>query len=89
MASHHPSANTGEESFIILQSLLCLLREKNILSRADLDELCRKVDQRAAGQPEGPLHCCAESASAASADLQQMNSYLGQRFGGKRARLGR
>ena len=89
MASHHPAANTGEESFIILQSLLCLLREKNILSRADLDELAHKVDQRAAGQVEGPLPCCAESASAASADMQRMNSYLGQRYGGKRARFGR
>ena len=89
MASHHPAADPGEESFIILQSLLCLLREKNVLSRSDMEELCRKVDQRAAGQPEGPLPCCTHSASAAAQDMHQMTSYLGQRYGGKRSRVAR
>ncbi|MBB3876464.1 hypothetical protein GGR47_002719 [Sphingomonas aquatilis] len=28
---------TGDESLVILQSLLCLLREKNVLSRADIE----------------------------------------------------
>ncbi len=28
-------SHTGDESLVILQSLLCLLREKNVLSRAD------------------------------------------------------
>lgn len=76
-----PAAEMGEESLVILQSLLCLMREKNILSRADIEELCRKVEQRS-----GPLACCAETASAASADMQRMTSYIGQRYGGKHAR---
>jgi hypothetical protein len=81
-AAHLPAADTGEESLIILQSLLCLLREKNLLTRADVEELCRKVEERA-----GPLSCCPQTASAASADMQRMTSYIGQRYGGKHARL--
>lgn len=76
-----PASATGEESLIILQSLLCLLREKNLLSRADIEELSRKVEQRT-----GPLSCCPEAANAASADMQRMTSYIGQRYGGKHAR---
>ena len=87
MDAAHPSAhNPGEESLIILQSLLCLLREKNVLSRADIEELSHKVTLRAAGKTEGPLPCCRESAAAASADMQQMTSYIGQRYGGKHHR---
>ena len=71
----------GAESFIILQSLLCLLREKNVLSRADLELLAHKVEQRAAGG-DTALPCCTHTASVASADLRQMMSYLGQRYGG-------
>lgn len=80
------AGNPGEESLIILQSLLCLLREKNILNRADLEELSRRVELRAEGRMEGPLHCCPESAKAASADMERITSYLGQRYGGKHAR---
>lgn len=76
------AADTGEESLIILQSLLCLLRERNILSRADIEELCRKVEASA-----GPLSCCAETASAASADMQKMGSYIGRHYGGKHLRV--
>lgn len=79
-------ADPGAESFIILQSLLCLLREKNLLTRADLEELSRKVEQRAAGGGEGPLPCCLQTAAAASADMRQMTHYLGQRYGGKHGR---
>lgn len=79
--------DSGDESLIIIQSLLCLLREKNILSRADIEELAHKVEARATGITEGPLPCCAHAASAASADMQRMTSYIGQRYGGKHARL--
>jgi hypothetical protein len=81
-----PPADAGEESMVIIQSLLCLLREKNILSRADIEELCAKVEQRAAGIADGPLPCCAAVASAASADMRQVTSYIGRRYGGKHAR---
>lgn len=88
MASvHHPAADTGEESLIILQSLLCLLREKNILSRADIEELTHKVAMRAAGKADASLPCCAEAASAASEEMRRVTSYIGQRYGGKHARL--
>jgi hypothetical protein len=81
-----PVVNSGDESLVMLQSLLCLLREKNVLSRADIEELCLKVSQRAAGQPDGPLDCCAETAKAASADMQRISAYIGRRYGGKHMR---
>ncbi len=87
MASMHGVAvDSGDESLIILQSLLCLLREKNVLSRADIETLAHKVEQRAAGH-DAALPCCTHAASAASAELREMTSYLGQRYGGKHARL--
>ena len=76
------AAATGEESLIILQHLLCVLREKNILSRADIEDLCHKVVDSA-----GPLSCCPEAASAASADMRRMTSYIGKQYGGKHARI--
>ena len=76
------AAVTGEESLVILQHLLCLLREKNILSRADIEDLCHKVAGSA-----GPLDCCPQAASAASADMQRMTTYIGRQYGGKHARL--
>ena len=83
----HPAADPGEESLIILQSLLCLLREKNILNRADIEELSAKIERRARGTADGPLPCCSEAASAAMADMQQVSEYIGRRYGGKHARL--
>ena len=77
-----PAATTGEEGLIILQHLLCLLREKNILSRADIENLCDKVVDSV-----GPLSCCPQAASAASADMQRMTSYIGKQYGGKHARV--
>ena len=85
-SAHHPTADPGEESLIILETLLCLLREKNILSRADLEELSHKVRLRAAGAADGPLPCCPNAAEAASEDIQRVTRYIGQRYGGKHAR---
>ena len=76
----------GEESLIILQSLLCLMREKNLLSRADVEELCRKVDRRAHGTSQVPLPCCPQAATGASGVMHRLTSYLGQRYGGKHLR---
>jgi hypothetical protein len=81
------AADTREEGIIILQSLLCLLREKNILTRADIEDLCRKVEARAAQAADGPLPCCSEAAAAASADMQAVTQYIGARYGGKHARV--
>lgn len=76
----------GDESLIILQSLLCVLREKNLLTRADIEELCHKVEMRAAGTGDARLPCSAPGATAASSAMQRLTSYLGQRYGGKHAR---
>ena len=92
MATIHPGvhdegADPGEESLIILQSLLCLMREKNLLTRGDMEQLCRKVERRAAGESQIPLPCCSEAALGASGVMQRLTSYLGQRYGGKHARI--
>lgn len=76
----------GEESLIILQSLICLMREKNVLTRADVEELCHKVDRRARGESQIPLPCCSHAAQEASGLMHRLTSYMGQRYGGKRAR---
>ena len=76
----------GEESLIILQSLLCLMREKNLLTRADIEDLCHKVEMRAAGEGGSGLPCCVEVATAASSEMQRLNDYIGHRYGGKHAR---
>ena len=82
MATVASAAETGEESLIILQSLLCLLREKNLLSRADIEELCHKVEART-----GPLSCCDQTASAARDDMARLRSYIGKQYGGKHLRV--
>ena len=88
MASIYPPPEmaSGEESFIILQSLICLLREKNLLTRADIEDLCQKVERRAAGQSQIPLPCCSDAARNASGVMQRLTSYIGQRYGGKHGR---
>ncbi|MDQ2877911.1 MAG: hypothetical protein M3R41_02375 [Pseudomonadota bacterium] len=88
MASIHPAeGGSGEEALIILQSLLCLMREKNMLSRADIEDLCHKVERRAAGESQMPLPCCSQSAEDASGIMQRLTHYIGQRYGGKHARI--
>ena len=82
----HPGVDPGEESLVILQSLICLLREKNLLSRADVERLCHQVSLRAAGAADQPLSCRQEAAVAASQDMERLGSYIGQRYGGKHAR---
>ena len=91
MASIHPltldaETDPGEESLIILQSLICLMREKNLLTRADIEELSHKVQRRAAGESKIPLPCGAHSAESASGLMQRLNAYIGQRYGGKHNR---
>jgi hypothetical protein len=78
--------NAGEESLIILESLLCLMREKNLLTRSDIELLCAKVGRRAEGDSKNPLPCRSESAQEAHSYLRQLTSYLGQRYGGRHAR---
>ncbi len=79
-------ADPGGESLIILQSLLCLMREKNLLTRADMEDLCLKVERRAAGVSQIPLPCCSEAAHGASGVMRRLTRYLGERYGGKHLR---
>ncbi|MEJ2458946.1 MAG: efflux transporter outer membrane subunit [Novosphingobium sp.] len=80
------AANSGDETIIILESLLCVMREKNLLTRADIERLCEKVERRATGKSKLPAPRCVDAAVAAMSVMQQLSSYIGQRYGGKRAR---
>lgn len=73
----------SDKSMIILQSLLCLLREKNILTRADIEELCDRVAMRAAQAEKDPLPCCHNAAHEAATDMARISGYIGARYGGK------
>lgn len=91
MASVNPlpvrsEGDAGAESQVILQALICLLREKNLLTRADIEELCHMVERRAKGESQNPLPCCSEAAQSASGMMHRLTSYLGQRYGGKHGR---
>ncbi len=77
----------GDESLVILQSLLCLLREKNVLTRADIEELTDRVAMRAAQAERDPLPCCAEATQAAAREMARIGSYVGQHYGGKHRRI--
>ncbi|PZQ59849.1 MAG: hypothetical protein DI544_09995 [Sphingomonas taxi] len=81
-----PDAHAGEESLVILQTLLCLLREKNLLTRSDIEDLCERVAMRAAAAERDPLPCCAAATSAAATEMARIGSYIGQRYGGKHRR---
>ncbi|GHC83424.1 hypothetical protein [Novosphingobium pokkalii] len=80
--------DAGEESLIILESLLCVLREKNLLTRSDIELLCEKVERRATGTSRNPLPCNNGSATEAVGYLRRLSAYLGQRYGGKHMRRG-
>jgi len=75
-----------DKTMVILQSLLCLLREKNLLTRADIEDLCEKVRARADGHEPDPLPCQATGALAAAAEMGRIGDYIGRRYGGKHRR---
>ncbi|WP_432215172.1 hypothetical protein [Sphingobium yanoikuyae] len=75
------SVESGDKALIILQSLVCYLREKNILSRCDIEELCERVEAR-----EKEFPCEQHLAAAAAKDMRDLGEYCGKRYGGKRRR---
>lgn len=81
---HAESVDNNDKSLVILQSLLCLLREKNILTRADIEELKEKVAERAA---HDPFACCSNQVAAAVNEMQGLGDYLGKRYGGRHRRV--
>ncbi|KQM69969.1 MULTISPECIES: hypothetical protein [unclassified Sphingomonas] len=79
-------ADPEDKNLVILQSLICLLREKNILSRADIEDLCATVQRRAADPTTDPMPCQAKAAREAAAEVAQIGDYIGRRYGGKHRR---
>ncbi len=82
-----PGVDNGDKSLVILQSLLCLLREKNLLTRADIEELSEKVAIRAADCARDPLPCREGGTLAAASEMSAISAYIGQRYGGKHRRV--
>ena len=79
-------ADPEDKNLVILQSLICLLREKNVLSRADIEELCDKVQARVADHDSDALPCQMEGARAAATEVAQIGDYIGRKYGGKHRR---
>lgn len=77
--------DSGDKAMIILQSLICYLREKNVLSRADLEELKERVEGRIAAT-ETHLPCATAIAAAAASEMRELDDYCGKRYGGKHRR---
>lgn len=74
--------DSGEKAIIILQSLICYLREKNLLNRADIEELKDRVDARIAAA-ETNIPSALATAAAASQEMASLEQYCGKRYGGK------
>lgn len=87
MAGIEPCDAAGDKTMVILQSLLCLLREKNLLSRADIEELAAKVAMRAADHERDPLPCQSDAVVAAASEMDRIGAYIGGRYGGKHRRI--
>lgn len=81
-----PQERSGDETLVILQSLLCLLREKNVLTRADIETLCERVSMRAAQAERDPFPCAAEAARTAAQEMARISGYIGPHYGGKHRR---
>ena len=77
----------ADQNLIIIQSLLCLLREKNILTRADIERLCEKVTMRATQAERDPLPCSLETARAAADEMTRIGNHIGKYYGGKHRRV--
>lgn len=88
LPSTSPHASAGDESLVILQTLLCLLREKNLLTRADIEELCDRVAARAKQCESAPFPCTETAASAAASEMARIGGYIGNHYGGKHRRSG-
>ncbi|MCC2979174.1 MULTISPECIES: hypothetical protein [unclassified Sphingomonas] len=82
-----PKERAGDETLVILQSLLCLLREKNVLTRADIETLCDRVAMRASQAERDPFPCAAEAARNAAAEMARIGGYIGAHYGGKHRRI--
>ena len=75
-----------DKTMVILQSLLCVLREKNLLTRADIENLCDKVQASVAAGASDAMPCCGPGALAAASEMGKIGDYIGRRYGGKHRR---
>lgn len=78
---------TTSNCLVILQNLLCPLREKNLPTRADIEELREKMEARATDQMADPLPWRIEGAAAAASEMSRFGEYIGRRYDGKRRRI--
>ena len=78
---------SSDESLVILQTLLCMMREKNLLSRADIEDLCARVAMRAAQAERDPIPCCSKAAAGAATEMAKIGGYIGRHYGGKHRRI--
>jgi hypothetical protein len=85
--SFESGTSPRDKSWAVLQSLICLLREKNLLSRGDIEELCAKIEARARQESADELRCCPEGVLAAANEMQQLTDYIGRKYGGKHRRV--
>ena len=79
-------ADPEDKNLVILQSLICLLREKNVLTRADIEELSETVKRRANNHDSEPQPCQVTGARAAATEEAQIGDYIGRKYGGKHRR---
>lgn len=85
MMIEHGEVDPGDKAMILLQSLICYLREKNVLSRADIEELRDRVEARIS-ETEASLSCTASLAAAAATEMRELDTYCGKKYGGKHRR---
>lgn len=80
------NVDPGDKAMILLQSLICYLREKNVLSRADIEELRDRVEARIAAS-DAHLPCATSALAAAAAnEMRSLDDYCGKKYGGKHRR---
>ncbi len=64
-----------------------MLREKNLLTRADIENLCDKVQASVAANSGDAMPCCGADALAAATEMGKIGDYIGRRYGGKHRRV--
>src|SRR3546814_14798969 len=85
----HSEVDPGDKAMILLQSLICYLREKNVLSRADIEELRERVEARIP-ETEASLPCVASLAAAAAAtEMRELDTYCGKKYRSEERRVGK
>src|SRR3546814_20133371 len=85
MSMNNDNVAPGEKAMILLQSLVRYLREKNGLSRSDIEELRNRVEARMA-TPESGLSCATALVAAAVNGMRELDDYCGKKYGGKHRR---